>query len=161
MPHVVPSDVVRAADRLFADFVAVPTAFPAIGPDTVPRLVALADFVDAVAPELITVNSDESAALLANVGYMRAIGDAFRGQRVAYFNLGYEYNPVATVRLAMAKCPDEAPAPTATDLAFIGDPDPSENIRRDISAATSDLVEAQPKTVPPWSAVPGGAARVA
>ena len=148
MPRVVPSDVVKAADRLFPDMVKAPNAFPGIGPDAVPRLIALADLVHAVAPELITLNSEEYAALLACVAYMRALGDAFQaGLHVISFNLeGYEHNPVATVRGAMAKCPDEAAAPATTDLPFITDVDLRDSIRRDISAANSDLAEGKWKS---------------
>src|SRR2546426_1673887 len=100
MPRVVPSDVVKAADRMFPDMVKSPTAFPGIGPDAVPRLVALADLVGAVAPELVTLGSEQYAALLACMAYMRALADAFQaGHRVINFNLeGYAHNPVAIIR---------------------------------------------------------------
>src|SRR5580765_598804 len=125
MPRVVPSDVVQAADRMFPDMVTAATTFTAIGPDTVPRLMALADLVDAVAPELVTLEPENYAALTANVAYIRAIGVAFQaGHRVINFNLqGFEYNPVATIRYAMAACPDEAPSPATKELSFITDID--------------------------------------
>lgn len=145
MPRVVPSDVVKAADRMFPDLVKSPTAFPGIGPDQVPRLTALADLVHAVPPELITVGSEQYAALLACVAYIRALAGALQGgHRVINFNLqGYEHNPVAIVRAAMAKCPDEAPAPGTTELSVVTDADLRDSIRLDISAANSDLAQGE------------------
>jgi hypothetical protein len=43
----------------------------------------------------------------------------------------------------LAKCPDEAPAPGTTELAFISDADLRENIRRDISAANQDMTNGE------------------
>ena len=78
MPRVVPSDVVKAADRMFPGMVQAATTFTAVGPDTVPRLMALAHLVDAVAPELVTLEPERYAALVANVAYIRAMGGAFQ-----------------------------------------------------------------------------------
>jgi hypothetical protein len=145
MPRVVPSDVVKAADRMFPGMVQAATTFTAIGPDTVPRLMALADLVDAVAPELVTLEPERYAALVANVAYIRAIGGAFQaGHRVISLNLeGFEYNPVATIRAAMAACPDEAPTPDIKELSFITDVDLRQSIRLDMSAANKNLAQGE------------------
>jgi hypothetical protein len=145
MPRVVPSDVVKAADRIFAHMVTAPHSFPSVGPDGVPRLMALADLVDAVAPELVTLEPEQYAELVACVAYMRALDKALLGgHRVIDFNLvGYDRNPVAIVRAAMAACPDEAPAPGTRELQFITDADLRQSIRLDMSAASSNLAQGE------------------
>jgi hypothetical protein len=145
MPRVVPSDVVKVADRMFGDMVKSPKAFPAIGPDAIPRLVAFADLVDAVPAELLRLDPEEYAAVLSCVAYMRSMDRAFQGgHRAVNFNLvAYDLNPVALIRAAMAKCPDEAPAPDTVELPFVTDEGLRESIRLDISGANSDLIEGQ------------------
>jgi hypothetical protein len=145
VPRVVPSDVVKAADAMFPDMVKTPTAFPAVGPDTAARLMVLAELVDVVAPELVTLKPERYAALIANVAYIRSLNGAFlAGLKVLNFNLhGYEHNPVATIRDAMALCPDETPSAQTVTLAFIADSGLRESIRLDISAANQDLAEGE------------------
>jgi hypothetical protein len=46
MPRVVPSDVLKAADQMFPDFVKNPALLPASGPDYLLRLVIFVDLVD-------------------------------------------------------------------------------------------------------------------
>src|SRR5262245_35905705 len=144
MPRVVPSDVVKAADRMFSSMVETPSAKPQIGPETLPGLLAFAALVDAVPPELITLRPDQYADLLAAVAYMRAASEVFRGRSVIHFLLpGHDHNPVAIVRTAMAACPDEAPAPGTTELSFITDPDLRESIRLDVSGGYGDLAQGE------------------
>ncbi len=50
---------------------------------------------------------------------------------------------MALLRQALAKCPDEVPSPSTTELVFIADADLRESIRRDISAANQDMVSAE------------------
>src|SRR5262245_46426960 len=110
MPRVVPSDVVKAADRMFGDMVKATTSAPGLAASAVHGLVALAYLVDAVAPERLTLESEQYVAMTANVAYIRALAGAFISRNVIPFKLqGYEQNPVAVIRTAMAACPDEAP----------------------------------------------------
>jgi hypothetical protein len=71
MPRVVPSDVVAAAERMFPDMIAAPNAFPGVAPDQVPRLAALANLADAVAPELVRLGPEAYARLVASLAYAR------------------------------------------------------------------------------------------
>ncbi len=52
-------------------------------------------------------------------------------------------HPVSLIRDALAACPDEAPSPQTTSLAFIRDDDLRESIRLDISAADRDLANGE------------------
>jgi hypothetical protein len=63
---------------------------------------------------------------------------------VINFNLhGYDQNPVAMIRAAMAACPDEAPTQATTGLSFIIDADLRASIRLDISAADRNYAEGE------------------
>ena len=144
MPRVVPSDVVKVADRMFPEMVQS-SMFPSVGPDHVPRLVALARLVDAVPEELLTLEPSRYAGLVASAAYLRALADYFIANRAPLsLNLqGYDPNPVAIIRAAMAACPDEAPAPGTKELSFITDADLRQSIRLDMSAAHQGLSQGE------------------
>ena len=138
MPRVLPSDVVKLADRMFS---AAPTQFPTVEGQDTPRYVALARLAEAVPTELLTLEPSEYAGLLASVSYLTALGGgaAFHMRSSVSLHLsGYDKNPVALIRDALAKCPDEAPAAGTTALAFIADEGLRESIRLDMSAAARD-----------------------
>ena len=117
---------------------------PSLTPESVPALLAVVALVDAVPPELVTLRPDQYVELLAALAYMRAASEAFTSRRVIMFAIpGYDRNPVAIVRAAMAACPDEAPTPGTTELSFITEPDLRDSIRLDISAANSDLAQGE------------------
>jgi hypothetical protein len=145
MPRVVPSDVVSAAYRMFRPMIEAPTNFPSVGPHSVPGLVAFASLVDAVPAELVTLEPTSYAGLVASVAYLRALPEVFLASRQAVpLNLpGYAYNPIALIREAMTKCPDEAPAPGTNELAFITDPDLRASIRLDVGAANTNLTQGE------------------
>jgi hypothetical protein len=156
MPRVLPSDVVKMADRMFSGMVGAPNTFQQIGPDEIPRLAALAALVDAVPTELLILNPSDYAGLVAAVGYLRALGEAFQRHTSISLHLsGYDKNPVALIRDAMAQCPDEAPAAGTAALPFISVDDLRESIRGDLSAASNNLSmgEWKPATVLAGSAV--------
>jgi hypothetical protein len=48
-------------------------------------------------------------------------------------------SPIALLRQALSKCPDEAPSRTTVELLFITDVDLRESVRLDISAANRDF----------------------
>jgi hypothetical protein len=52
---------------------------------------------------------------------------------------GFDHNPIAMIRAALAACLDEAPEAGTDQLGFIGDSDLRESIRLDISAARQNL----------------------
>ena len=52
-------------------------------------------------------------------------------------------NPLAHIRDALAKCPDESPAPGTSDLTFITDADLRANLRNDIGAVHRALANGE------------------
>ncbi len=143
MPRVVPSDVVKAAERIFPQFVKSPTSFPAVEAHAVPSLAALARLADAVPSELLILDATSYASLLASTAYLQALGNVFQANRapVALILSGYDRNPVALIRDAMASCRDQEPTQGTTALAFITDPQLRDSIRLDISGAYRDLAQ--------------------
>jgi hypothetical protein len=53
------------------------------------------------------------------------------------------FDVVTVIRRALAKCPDEYPPSASTELLFISDPEPRENIRRDLGATERALHNAE------------------
>jgi hypothetical protein len=147
MPRVVPSDVVTAIDRMLPQMVEVPTVFPAVSADAVPLISALVSLVEAVPADLLVLNPGQYAELTASTAFLRALPGRFQANRasqVAHMSMtGFEHNPIAMVRAAMAACPDEAPATGTVPLSFIGDTGLRESIRLDISAAHRDLAQGE------------------
>jgi hypothetical protein len=145
VPRVVPSDVVKAADRLFPDMAANAAAFPQMAHDQLPWLAALAELVDAVPQELIVLEPTQYAAFIASVACIKAMGDVFQSSRapasLALRLRGYDENPIFLIRAAMRVCPDEAPSPQTAELSFIRDQLLRDSIRQDISAANQALAE--------------------
>lgn len=112
----------------------------------IPSIVALARLVQAVPDELIVLDPERYAALVASIGALDGFPEAFQGGRLPAFHLrlrGFEANPIWTVRDAMATCPDEAPTATTTTLAFVADADLRNSIRLDMSAAHANLAEGE------------------
>jgi hypothetical protein len=143
MPRVLPSDVVSAIDRMFPEMAQRPDAFPRVGFDYLPWLAAVVHLVQSVPNELIVLEPREYAELTASVAGLRAMADVFQASREAIqIRLrGFDQNPIAMIRRAMAACPDEAPSPGTAMLQFIGDQALRDSIRLDISAANSCLTQ--------------------
>jgi hypothetical protein len=132
MPRVVPSDVVRMIDRLFPDMASNPRAFPQVGLDARPPISALVRLIEAVPESLLVLTPERYAELTASAAYLRAVPESFQGARSPIARplimSGFEHNPIAMIRAAMAACPDEAPAEDTVELAFISDPELRESI---------------------------------
>jgi len=147
MARVVPSDVVKAADRMFPEMSKSPQTFQNIGPIELPSLAALASLAAAVPDELIRLLPAQYAELMASIACLKATPDVFSSGRIAPVTqlrlLNYDSNPVALIRAAMFACPDEAPAVGTKELSFITDVDLRESIRLDMSAANTNLVQGE------------------
>jgi hypothetical protein len=147
VPRVVPSDVVKAIDRMFPDMAQKPDAFPQMSFDQLPWLAALAELVEAVPPELIVLEPAQNAALTASVACIKAMGGVFQSNKapvtLALRLRGYDENPVFLIRAAMTACPDQAPSPQTVPLAFINDAALRESIRQDMSGAHRDLAQGE------------------
>lgn len=124
-----------------------PNAFPNVGSDTLPSLAALVKLVESVPDEVLVLEPRRYAELTASVAYLRGIADVFQASRaptaLALRLQGFNQNPIALIRGAMAACPDEAPASETTELSFIGDDGLRQSIRLDISGANRDLTQGE------------------
>lgn len=147
MPRVVPSDVVRAIDRMFHEMGKNPSAFPNMASGDLPRLTALVQLIESVPEELIVLEPGRYAELIVSVSCLRGVADVFQASRAPHalpLRLpGFDQNPIALIRAAMAACPDEAPARETAELSFIGDKELRESIRLDVSGASGDLTQGE------------------
>jgi hypothetical protein len=142
MPRVVPSQVVELIDQLLPQLRANDRSNVGSGP----QLGAILAVAKEVAPELLTLTGQD----LNDYSVALAMGDYLQGIAIAsgrVFPLSEHRgkNPIALLRQALAKCPDEAPAPGTTELMFIPDGHLRDSIRQDISAANVDLANGEYK----------------
>jgi hypothetical protein len=142
MPRVVPSVVVRLVDRVYQGTIGVPEhEFGEFNSSYAGSLAGLVDLVDQIPLELMTLNADDSAALVACKSEIRYWVEHWlaRGD-VGIFKAVKGYpgqNAITLLRSCLVKCPDAAPAPTTTGLDFVVDPYYRESLRTDISTAFS------------------------
>src|SRR6267378_2722456 len=142
MPRVVPSQVVN--------FIG-PNPLPLIRPGVVTMntldsavLSGVLVLVDQIPDELITMDSDTYQLLIfakEKIKDILATRDANRiaGQPLPRLEFTASESPLAIIRDALAKCPDESPAPATSELKFIADTDLRTNLRNDIGAVTRAL----------------------
>jgi hypothetical protein len=72
MPRVVPSDVVKAAERMFPEMSAKPDAFPYLDSQGTVTAAALARLVESVPAELLVLPPDKFSTLLAGTAALNA-----------------------------------------------------------------------------------------
>jgi hypothetical protein len=147
MPRVVPSQVVALITQMFG-FLDTHDGrhneFP-LDLHSLDRVAALVDVVDQIPPHLITVEGELYAGYVAGLAALRANIPAWQaGSRIHSVSVisGFGNGTIhatGLIRRALAQCPDEAPSPTTTALAFITDAALRDSIRSDISAAHNDL----------------------
>jgi hypothetical protein len=147
MPRVVPSQVVATLDAMFTFAATQQPGKPQtlyMGHST--SVAALVRLVGEVPPELITLAGPDYVNFVSSVEALKDVLAIWRsgGPNAALWGLTYvpglpEFSPVTHIRQGLLKCPDQAPSPTTTALAFIADAALRDNIRSDISAAHSDL----------------------
>jgi hypothetical protein len=139
MPRIVPSQAVQLIDNFFSraqthESFLVPFA------DTA-RLAAVLSFIEQIPPELLTLTGKDLSNYAAALAMAKRVQQVWstRAENVTLEDFG-GVSPIVLLRRALANCPDEAPAPETTELAFIKDFDLRESIRLDISAANQDMV---------------------
>jgi hypothetical protein len=142
MPRVVPSQVVDLIDQLFPSARTDDHLRVHLGATM--ALAAVIAFVNKIPAELLTITGQDLsdyAVALASIERVQQLWLAGGGQ----WNLADHRatSPIVLLRRALAKCPDEAPAPGTTELGFIIDVDLRDSIRRDISAANQDMVNGE------------------
>jgi hypothetical protein len=146
MPRVVPSQVVHfiASKPLHAGasgLVIMNTVQPAF----LSSVLALSDQIPG---ELLTMDSDAYASLIHAKAEIKGIlatwtSNRNAGQQLQVFAFNPPENPVLQIRDALAKCPDESPAPGTSELNFITDADLQTNLRNDIGAINRALANGE------------------
>jgi hypothetical protein len=146
MPRVVPSQVVTLIDKLFRFAVTQKDSQQdrvRIDHIYANELAAIVYMADQIPPELIVLAGDHYTAYASSLTAMRTAVTIWqlRGGVEPLENLkGFGYlNPVTLLRRALEQCPDESPAPSTVELAFISEQEFRENLRTDISAANQAL----------------------
>jgi hypothetical protein len=154
MARVVPSHVVEFINRSFTGFMTDASGqnmtLESSHATVVGPLIAM---VDALPPELLAqVQPSDYMAFLASVAAMRtALENWSFGTHSAWQARlkplpGFREHPVAIVRRVLAACPDNAPALTTRELAFLRDPELEADLRLDLSHAFSELADREYKS---------------
>lgn len=140
MTKVVPSQVVELIDESLPAARDRPTERIRVGVEYAPQISAIVNLAREIPSELIQLSGSDYADLVLGLNGLENIISTWRTRGAV--NVPWEVRGISLfvlVRRALAKCPDESPAPATTDLPFIADEDLRRNIRRDISAANSAL----------------------
>jgi hypothetical protein len=145
MPRVVPSQVVH-----FIDSIPLPEVNGLVRMNSVdPALLsAVLDLVDQVPNELLTMDNNAYAFLVYGIAQINQIlatwaTNQTAGHQLFSFQFTASKSPLAKIRDALAKCPDESPAPGTSELNFITDADLRTNLRNDIGAINIALANGE------------------
>jgi hypothetical protein len=150
MPRVVPSQVVAYIDS----FPIYATNDQVVSMNMLgsAALSAVLDLVEQIPDELLTMDSESYASFTGAKATIRDILATRTSNRNAGHPLhGTQFHrsvdPLAWIKDALAKCPDESPTPATSDLNFITDPDLRTNLRNDIGAINRALSNGEWKAV--------------
>ncbi len=135
MPRVVPSQVVAFIDTIpLTDDPSNPL------PVDTAEVSGLADLLDQIPEELLTMDADTYASFICSKARIRDTLSAWTGgwgtERLLLIQ---QADAIRGIRYALAQCPDESPAPGTSELSFIADPDLRTNLRNDIGAINRAL----------------------
>jgi len=146
MRRVVPSQVVKFIKNL-------PNyTFPGQGASMnhvgAPALSSVLDLVGQVPDELLTMSDGTYEGFVLAKASIRDVLEVWIANRNAghaaqNFRFGIPNDPLAIIRDALIVCPDEAPAPSTSELTFISDPDFRTNLRNDIGAINRALSDGE------------------
>jgi hypothetical protein len=139
MPRVVPSQVREFIDNLPSYQAGQDATFVNFMNLGVPNLSAIVDLVEQIPDELLTMDPTAYASLVRAKAQIRVAISERIADRQANVTprsnpLHVAADPVRMIREALAKCPDESPAPGTSELKFVKDPDLKENLRNDFGA---------------------------
>ncbi len=143
--RVLPSRAVELIDELF-DWANLeqPDPRPQIDSSREPLVSAILEHVDRIPPELIRLPPQHYTEFSISRATIRAaVSQWEQGDRKTklYKIPGFsQANPVAVLRNALARCPDEAPEPSTPEIEFVVDDEElRENLRIDYGAANRAL----------------------
>jgi hypothetical protein len=139
MPSVMPSQVVQTIDELFSH-AATGRGDGQLQASHSPQLIGILSLLKAVPPELITVPPNTYADFVLAVSTIEYHLAVWTSRGPSGGVSGVKGCDVATlIRRILVQCPDEFPAPSATDLSFVKDDELRASLRRDVGAAISAL----------------------
>jgi hypothetical protein len=144
MPRVVPSQVVSFIDNIFPQDVEMMKMY-AIGDA---NLAAVLDLVEKIPDELLTMDQEAYGSLIRAKATIRNILSTWTsnlnaGHKPLDYSFHRSTNPLAHIHDALAKCPDESPAPGTSELNFITDTDFRASLRNDIGAVHRALANGE------------------
>ena len=143
MARVMPSRVIETIDEIFPHAARNQPNAQISGNNS--QLLGILNLLRDVPDELLNATSADYADLILAKSAIEdwvAITTA-RGNVVGYLAQVKGYDAVTTIRRVLAKCPDEYPPQSTSELSFIGDEALRESIRQDIGAANRALNNAE------------------
>lgn len=145
MPRVVPSQVVSFIDSVYSEERSEHVSLRNIG---AANLSAVLDLVEQIPDELLTMDKEAYGSVIrAKATIRQVLGTWTSNQNAGHplldFSFHRSHNPLAHIRVALAKCPDESPAPGTSDLNFITDANLRTNLRNDIGAVHRALANGE------------------
>jgi hypothetical protein len=143
MARVMPSQVVQTIDELFSH-AAKNGRGATLDAGHSSQLLGILNLLKDVPDELITLTSADYSELILAKSTIEEHLTIWRSRgNVGSMSHVKGFDAVTVIRRALAKCPDEYPAPATTELLFIKDAALRENIRRDVGAANRALNNAE------------------
>jgi hypothetical protein len=141
MQRIVPSQVVNFIDSLPQPVVDGIVKLSDVEPY---GLSATLDLIDQVPDELLSMDRSSYASLVQERAHIRDVftrwqSDQTAGHQRYSFRFNESQSPLSVIRSALAKCPDESPAPSTAGFTFIPDSDLRTNLRNDIGAINRAL----------------------
>jgi hypothetical protein len=145
MSRVVPSQVVDLIDKLFPwakDQKEGTTSKWFLSAGNLCSVAAVLDLLEQLSPELIILQREDYAEFTSSVAALKVLIPQWQNN----YDFGYhripglrDLSPIALIRQALEKCPDEFPSASTSELTFIADANLRDNLRLDISTTNSSL----------------------
>jgi hypothetical protein len=141
MPRIVPSQVVSFIETCKLTARAEIVQMNELEPY---QLVSTLDLIDQIPDELLTMDGATYASFVQEQAHIKDILEKWRADKVGgYQRSGFPFmvskSPLALIRDALAKCPDESPAPSTSEFNFIPDTDLKTNLRVDLGSINRAL----------------------
>jgi hypothetical protein len=133
MTHVVPSQVVSTIDKLFPDAATGSRIHHTIGHAA--KLLGIVKLAREVPQELLVLPPEQYAILIHQLSIVEYQLDCWVHRGGSEGDHLKHQDPVALIREALVKCPDEFPAPATMELSFISDQNLRQSISADVGAA--------------------------
>src|SRR5258705_4153564 len=138
MPNVMPSQVVQVIDELFPH--AAQGRDGQLQASHSPQLIGMLNLMKAIPAELINLPPNVYADLVLAVSTIEYHLDVWISRGLEGTLPNVKGTDVLTlIRKVLVQCPDEYPAPSATDLLFVEDEELRDSLRRDVGAAIRAL----------------------